>query len=209
MWWIGCTEPECAGHNPYIPSSAMVNTSQSDVICYGSGDNCFWGWRVNDTMTFGTVTTTASWDALYSSSFPQTGDANMGAGKTYWFQGQCNSYHSFTELAYANGDIKAPVAAFYQVRKFQAQIPLVFANMRRTQLTSKDSPASGVVSVAQIGGVDQNKYTGAIDWVPMSPSGFWISPSQVRTARATTGGPVISVTNNIPLVMFDTGTGGK
>lgn len=187
----------------------MVNSSQTDETCYGDFSNCFWGWRVNDTMTFGSVTTTATWDALYSTSFPQTGDANMGLGKTYWFQSECNSYPNFVELAYAHGDIKAPVAAFYQVRRLPKRLPSILTDMFLTQLTSKDSPASGVVSVAQIGGVDQNKYTGAIDWVPMTPSTGWVCPSQTRTAQATIGGPVIPVTNNTPTIFFDTGNGGK
>lgn len=116
MFWTGCTDPNCAGHNDYVPLPSMVNLTDTDTECYGAGGDCLSGWRVNDTLTFGTVTTTATWDAVYYTSELQYGDANMGLSKSYWFRSQCVGYQGFVELAYAHGSIKAPVAAFYMVR---------------------------------------------------------------------------------------------
>lgn len=98
----------------------MVNVTQvkdipADVICYGDGSDCRWGSTVNDTFTFGSVTATATYDTLFYTTTQQLGDGNMGLSKSYWFRSQCSGYANFVELAYAQGAIKAPVAAFYVV----------------------------------------------------------------------------------------------
>ena len=80
---------------------------------------------------------------------------------------------------------------------------------RILQVDASDNPASGVSSVAQLGGVDKNKFTGAIDWVPMNAGSAWQSPSQTRTVRATTNGAPVSVTFVTPIIEFDTGDPGE
>lgn len=72
-------------------------------------------------------------------------------------------------------------------------------------MDESDDPAEGVTSVAQLGGVDKNKYTGEIDWVPMDAALQWQSPSQIRTVRATTNGSPVDVEFTTPILEFDTG----
>jgi hypothetical protein len=76
------------------------------------------------------------------------------------------------------------------------------------QLSSTDKPASGVVSVVQVGGVDKNKYTGSIDWLPMTQDSWWISPSQVRTVKKTSTSAAITPSFTSSTIIFDTGDPG-
>lgn len=81
------------------------------------------------------------------------------------------------------------------------------ADIVRSQLTPSDDAAPGLTSVAQLGGVDRNKYTGSIDWIPLTAYTMWQSPSQVRTVRDP-GGRVVTADFTIPVITFDTGDPG-
>ena len=76
-------------------------------------------------------------------------------------------------------------------------------------MNSSDDPASGLNSWAQFGGVDTDKYTGEIDWIPLTAKGQWQSPTQVRSVRSTTGGDPIPVSFSTDIIEFDTGDPGE
>lgn len=121
VFWEGCTEDLCDGHNKYVPSPALVNLTIIDELCFATGDDCIEGWRVNDTLTFGTVSTQATWAALFTTTVAQPADGNLGVAKGYWYGSACSTLHSFPgfiEQAFAHGDIKAPVVSLYFVRRF-------------------------------------------------------------------------------------------
>lgn len=118
-FWVGCTEALCESHNLYVPSPALVNLTTVDELCFASGDDCIQGWRVNDTMTFGTVTTQATWDALFDTTQAQPADGNLGLAKSYWYGSRCplDSFTGWVEQAFAHGDINVPVMSLYAVRR--------------------------------------------------------------------------------------------
>jgi hypothetical protein len=65
--WVGCTQDVCQGHNLYVPStgSSFFNFSIIDNPAFGDGSDNFTTWRVNDTVGFGSVTTTATFGAAF------------------------------------------------------------------------------------------------------------------------------------------------
>lgn len=207
--WVGCTDPNCVGHNLYTPSSSFFNSSLVDGIYYGDGSESFQSWRVNDTLAFGALTIQTTFGAAFAIGVyagVQDVDGNFGIAKSYWYGGKCSLYPNFIELAAINGQIKAPVISWYEVSDWAPVITLIVTDtIVDCQLSSTDNAAPGLTSVAQIGGVDRNKYTGSIDWVPMTPYSMWQSPSQTRTVRRTSGGAVIPTYFQHQIITFDTG----
>lgn len=210
--WIGCTDPNCDGHNRYTPGPSYVNFTASEELCYegvgfNPGDDCIFGWKGNDTLVWDSLTTPMTIDAIYSTNVDQPTDGNLGVAKSYWYGGRCVGYVGFVEQAYAAGKIKNPVLSWYIVRRRRVfdMFVLYTEFPAHCQVAPEDNAASGVSSVAQLGGVDTNKYTGEIDWVPMDASWRWQSPSQVRTIRATTDGPEVPFTWSGDSILFDTG----
>lgn len=73
---------------------------------------------------------------------------------------------------------------------------------------ASDHIASGVTAQGQIGGIDANKFTGSIDWIPLTLVSAWQSSSSTKTVRTTTGGPAVPATFTTPVIEFDTGDPG-
>lgn len=132
--WEGCTEEACDGHAQYVPTSSFYNYTITDGECFDDG--CIEGWRVNDTLTFGSITSTVTFDALFA-GLDGIDDGNVGLGKTYWFGGSCVGYQSFIEVAYWRGDIKSPTIALYVVRRILEPMvkPQAGTVLRRARLT--------------------------------------------------------------------------
>lgn len=91
---------------------------------------------------------------------------------------------------YAAGIISAPVISFYQ-------------------LAPDDNVPSGVQSQVAIGGVDRNKYTGCMDWIPLTNDSMWISPHNERYVSAGSGAPTIDATALFARTQLTFDTGGK
>jgi hypothetical protein len=62
-----------------------------------------------------------------------------------------------------------------------------------------------VGSVAQIGGVDKNKFVGSIDWTPMSQDSQWIAPNIARTIMVSDNNAPVAPGFAHTGVLFDTG----
>jgi hypothetical protein len=77
-----------------------------------------------------------------------------------------------------------------------------------SKLNDFDDIAPGLTSVAQLGGVDKNKYTGEIDWIPMTQDSWWIAYDVARTISTSSGSAPVTVNFNERRVIFDTGDGG-
>jgi hypothetical protein len=73
------------------------------------------------------------------------------------------------------------------------------------KLNSFDQVASGVSPVVQIGGIDKNKYTGAIDWIPMTQDSWFIAPGVTHSFRASSTSPSTPIQFFQQRIIFDTG----
>jgi hypothetical protein len=76
------------------------------------------------------------------------------------------------------------------------------------KIMSTDAPAAGLSSVAQIGGLDRNKYTGTMDWIPVDQEAQWISPIQTRTVQVSSTSPLLTLPFTYQKLLFDTGDPG-
>jgi hypothetical protein len=115
--WVGCTEPTCtSSHRQYTPSATFYNYTIEDDAYYGPGgpSNEFRSYRVNDTVAFGNVSTITPFGATLD-MVPWTQDGNFGMAKALFVAGACVIYPNFVEVAYVNGQIKAPVLSFFAV----------------------------------------------------------------------------------------------
>ncbi|EJU04501.1 acid protease [Dacryopinax primogenitus] len=192
---VFCTGTNCNGHNKYHPGPKFVNLSIKDTEIYGGGgpDETFITWRVNDSVTFGDITIpTTTLGAAVRIGPDQSYDGNFGIAKAYYAQcSYSNIYPNFVENMYLQGIIKNPVIAFYQ-------------------LDGSESVPSGVVSQASIGGLDANKFTGQVDWIPMGPQFMWTNPTSTRWVQASPSATVQDATEefNHPAITFDTGDPG-
>jgi hypothetical protein len=115
--WSGCTDPLCSGHASYTPSPTAYNFSIIDTQLYTDTAEEFDSWRMNDTLTYGNVSTPITFGAAFELPNSQSVDGNMGFAKTYFVGGPCAGFYTgFVEDAYLNGAIKNAVAAYYLVR---------------------------------------------------------------------------------------------
>ncbi|KAF8314074.1 acid protease [Clavulina sp. PMI_390] len=193
--WNGCTESQCANHNDYVESSHVINETIIDTIVYGSGGpaNTMVSYRVNDTVTFGSFSVETSFGASYS--IPSGGesiDGNFGMARSYCNGKLCSNYPNFVEVMYQEGIISSPVIAFYL-------------------LASTDDVPANTQSEVAIGALDASKYTGSMDWIPLtSTDSMWISPGNTRYASAGLGQPSMDLTSqfNHTKLTFDTGDPG-
>jgi hypothetical protein len=112
-----CTGGICYANNKYTPSGgpSFYNFSISEEYSFGDGSNWFEVWRVNDTFTFGSVTTPVTFGAAYLPHIFQAIDGNFGLAKGYYIALQCARYPNFVEDLYANGQISYPIVALYLV----------------------------------------------------------------------------------------------
>jgi hypothetical protein len=204
FFWSGCTDPNCTNHPSYTPSSAAFNFSIVDSEFYTLNGLEYDSWRMNDTLLFGNISTQATFGATFRVPGSQGLDGNMGFAKTCFVGGPCSgTYIGFVEGAYLNGAIKAPVAAYYLVRFL-----LVHYSKYQPRYPSQDQTSGE--GVVQVGGIDRNKYTGAIDWIPMDNDSKWRSPKQHRTIKASPTAASFNATEYFPSdgFIFDTGFSG-
>ncbi|KZW03614.1 acid protease [Exidia glandulosa HHB12029] len=193
--WNGCEQEQCQNHGQYKSSTSnFQNTSQTDIAVYGSGGpaNTLGSWRITDTVTLGNATIqSTTFGACYQ--VPEGGeglDGNFGMAKAYCNGNLCGNYPSFVENMYEQGIISAPVLAFYQ-------------------LAPNDKPADGVQSVAQIGGIDANKFKGSMDWVPLTSESQWQIPNAQRFISDGSGNTVDGTSQFTHTTMaLDTGDPG-
>ncbi|KZO95678.1 acid protease [Calocera viscosa TUFC12733] len=190
-----CTSAGCAGHNEYVPGPDFRNLSKMDTEAYGNGgpDETFVSWRVNDSLSFGDITIpSTTFGAAVQVPSGQSVDGNFGIAKSYFAQcGNSGNYPNFIENMFLQGIIKSPVIAFYQ-------------------LDGTEGVPAGVVSQGAIGGLDANKFTGEVDWIPMGPQEMWTNPSSTRIVQASPSSPLIDATEQFthPAITFDTGDPG-
>lgn len=84
--WSGCTQPQCGGHNDYVPSAQHFhNFSIQDTEFFGDGGpaNELGTWRVNDTVTFSNISILSTTIGA-AFSLPSGGeglDGNFGMAK--------------------------------------------------------------------------------------------------------------------------------
>ncbi|KZT51842.1 acid protease [Calocera cornea HHB12733] len=193
---VFCTQDACQGHNQYHPSASFVNLSIEDTESFGDGGpaNTFESWRVNDTLTFGDITTpqTTFGAAVQIPTSGEGLDGNVGMAKVFYAQcGNSGNYANFVETMFLQGIIKNPVLAFYQ-------------------LDGTEDVPPGVVSQGAIGGLDANKFTGEVDWIPMGPQEMWTNPTSKRWVQASPSSDTIDATEQFthPAITFDTGDPG-
>jgi hypothetical protein len=114
--WSGCTDPLCAGHATYTPSSKAFNFSYIDQEFYTEDGLEFDSWRMNDTLTYGNVSIPVTFGAAFKLPDEETWDGNFGIAKSVFVGGACGpNYAGFVESAYLSGAINAPVLAYYTV----------------------------------------------------------------------------------------------
>jgi hypothetical protein len=203
--WSGCTDPLCAGHASYTPSPTAYNFSIVDTQLYTVNAEEFDSWRMNDTLTYGNVSTPITFGAAFELPNSQNVDGNMGFAKTYFVGGPCAGFYTgFVEDAYLNGAIKNAVAAYYLVRIIFKPI----SHKSRITYYSQDQTSGG--GVVQVGGIDRNKYTGAVDWILMDNDSKWRSLKQQRTVKSSSTATPFNATGYFPIdsFVFDTGYSG-
>ncbi|EJD37929.1 acid protease [Auricularia subglabra TFB-10046 SS5] len=156
--WDGCTTPACAMHSRYRPSAQhFANASTTQTIYYGNGgpDQTLESWVVQDTVSVGGVPVLETkFGAGFNVPTDYDVDGNFGIAKSYCGGRLCVAYPNFVEMGYMRGELSAPAVSFYE-------------------LAETDEPADGVLSMAGLGGVDRNKYTGAMDWIPVTQGDSW------------------------------------
>ncbi|KAF9514995.1 hypothetical protein BS47DRAFT_1342384 [Hydnum rufescens UP504] len=191
--WAGCTESVCSGHNVYHPSQQHFrNLSIHESLVYGDGGpaNTISIWRVDDTVTFGSVsipsTPFGAADSLPSSG--ESLDGNFGMARAYCGGHLCSKYPGFVETMYESGIIKAPALSFYQ-------------------LAPDDVVPSGVQSSVAIGGVDRNKYIGTMDWFPLTDDSMWIIPNGLRYVTPGNNAPIVDATKKFTHTSLTLDTG--
>ncbi|EJU04521.1 acid protease [Dacryopinax primogenitus] len=187
-----CTETSCLGHNEYVPSAKFVNLNRTDTLAYGDGgpDATFVTLRVNDSLSFGSLSIPqTTFGAAAQIPSGQDLDGNFGIAKAYYSQcGSTGTYPNFIENMYLQGIIKNPVIAFYQ-------------------LDGTEGVPQGVISQGTLGGLDANKFTGAVDWIPIGAQSMWTNPASTRFVQASSSSSVINATAQFshPAITFDTG----
>ncbi|KAF8310515.1 acid protease [Clavulina sp. PMI_390] len=192
--WTGCDD--CAGHLNYYKKSKehFSNSTIKSSIAYGNGGeaNTLDFWQVNDTIAFSNISilSTTLGAAYHIPTGGEGLDGNFGLAKSYCAGAQCTSWPSFVEAMYLDGVIKSPVIAFYQ-------------------LNYTDKPASGVTSKIDVGGLDRNKYTGAMDWIPITQDSMWTNPSAQRFVKGAGKFKNATAKFSHTSIVFDTGDPGK
>ncbi|KZO95676.1 acid protease [Calocera viscosa TUFC12733] len=189
-----CNSANCQGHNAYVPSSNFHNLSIKDTEAYGDGGpgSTFVTWRVEDSLTFGSITIPqTTFGAAVQIPSGQNVDGNFGMAKSGYAHCSGGQYNNFVENMYQQGIIKNPVVAFYQ-------------------LDGTENVPAGVTSQASIGGLDANKFTGDVDWIPMDPQGMWVNPQSTRWVQLSSTSAWGDVTAHFthPAIIFDTGDPG-
>ncbi|KZV89990.1 acid protease [Exidia glandulosa HHB12029] len=184
--WIGCTDPDCGGsHHRYRPSSQhFFNSSIEDDIFFNDQT-----WRVNDTVTLGSLSIPSSTFGAAFGMDPETVDGNFGMAKSYCNGVLCSLYPNFIENSFEQALLAAPALSFYQ-------------------LAPTDAPASGVTSRVALGGVDRNKFTGNMDWIPLTSSSMWQVPWGRRFVTRASGTIDATLQFNHEILTFDTGDPG-
>jgi hypothetical protein len=231
--WDACTEGDCAGHNKYQPSNGhdFYNFSILDAPSFGAGTSHFESWRVNDTFQFGDTAgnpvTPVTFDAAYSLDGPEDVDGNFGSmlfadlfyiylyesfrtryrKKFLHLRGMCNIHEFCGRRVFERSYIKPSVIILSGMRRVMV-LSTSAENCISSKLNDFDNIAPGLTSVAQLGGVDKNKYTGEIDWIPMTQDSWWIAYDVTRTISTSSGSAPVTVDFNERRVIFDTGDGG-
>lgn len=184
--WVGCADPDCGGsHHRFTPSSQHFRNLSIQDTLFGSIQT----WRVNDTMTLGSLSIP---DSTFGAAFvldAESLDGNFGMAKSYCNGQLCVSYPNFIENSFEQGLLAAPALSFYQ-------------------LAPDDQPASGVSSKVAVGGVDRNKFTGSMDWIPLTADSMWQVPWSRRFVSSAAGTVDATLQFNHEIMTFDTGDPG-